>query len=147
MQGKADSNGPTSERARAAAGGVFSPHVPCLHFAAVPLMIGIVNVEEGPLTTVTFDVRAIRKLSSCLIWENGGNKYTVIHLLVVDVVCVLFWTQSACMVLNQNTRNIYHKQMNNGVTSEGLGCSLGGGPEHIQYSLLGDSVGGSTQSP
>ena len=46
--------------------------------------------------------------------------YTVIHLLVVDVACVLFWTQSVCMVPKQNTRNIYHKQMNNGVdrTSE-----------------------------
>ena len=43
--------------------------------------------------------------------------YTVIHLLVVDVACVLFWTQSVCMVPNQNTRNIYHKQMNNGVFS------------------------------
>ena len=41
--------------------------------------------------------------------------YTVIHLLVVDVACVLFWTQSVCMVPHQNTRNIYHKQMNNGV--------------------------------
>ena len=78
-------------------------------------MIGIVNVEEGPLTTVTFDVRAIRKLSSCLIWENGGNKYTVIHLFVVDVVCVLFWTQSVSMVLKQNPRNIFHKRMKDGV--------------------------------
>ena len=51
---KLDSNGPTSERARAAAGGVFSPHVPCLHFAAVPLMIGFVNVEEGPLSRSMF---------------------------------------------------------------------------------------------
>ena len=44
--------------------------------------------------------------------------YTVIHVLVVDVACVLFWTQSVCMcmVLHQNTRNIYHKQMNNGVS-------------------------------
>ena len=45
--------------------------------------------------------------------------YTVIHLLVVDVACVLFWTQSVCMVPNQNTRNIYHKQMNNGVATAG----------------------------
>ena len=42
--------------------------------------------------------------------------YTVIHLLVVDVACVLFLTQSVCMVPNQNTPNIYHKQMNNGVS-------------------------------
>ena len=41
--------------------------------------------------------------------------YSVIHLLVVDVSFVLFGTQSACMVPKQNTRNIYHKQMNNGV--------------------------------
>ena len=46
--------------------------------------------------------------------------YTVIHLLVVDGACVLFWTQSACMVPNQNTRNIYHKQMNNGVRTRTL---------------------------
>ena len=37
---------------------------------------------------------------------------------MVDVVCVLFWTQSECMVPNHNTRNIYHKQMNNGVGSK-----------------------------
>ena len=37
-------------------------------------------------------------------------KYTVIHLFVVDVACVLFGAQSVCMVPNQNTRNIYHKQ-------------------------------------
>ena len=41
--------------------------------------------------------------------------YSVIHLLVVDILCVLFLTQSACMAPKQNTRNIYHKQMNNGV--------------------------------
>ena len=44
--------------------------------------------------------------------------YTVIHLLVVDVACVLFWAQSVCMAPNQNTQNIYHKQMNNGVIYE-----------------------------
>ena len=27
----------------------------------------------------------------------------------------MFWTQSVCIVPHQNTRNIYHKQMNNGV--------------------------------
>ena len=43
------------------------------------------------------------------------NEYTVFHPLVVDVVCVLFWTQSVCMVPNQNTRKIYRKQVNNGV--------------------------------
>ena len=41
--------------------------------------------------------------------------YSVIHLPVVDVMCVLFWTQSVCMVPKQNTHNIYHKQMNTGV--------------------------------
>ena len=41
--------------------------------------------------------------------------YSVIHLLVVDVLCVLFWTQSVCMVPNQNTQNIYHERMKNGV--------------------------------
>ena len=49
---------------------------------------------------------------------NSTNLYTVIHLLVVDVACVLFLTQSACMVPNQNTQNIYHKQMNNGVVGK-----------------------------
>ena len=45
----------------------------------------------------------------------GRLVYTVIHLLVVEVSCVLFWTHSVCMVSKQNARNIYHKQMNNGV--------------------------------
>ena len=43
----------------------------------------------------------------------GCPLYSVIHPLVVDVSYVLF--QSACMIPKQNTRNIYHKQMNNGV--------------------------------
>ena len=41
--------------------------------------------------------------------------YSAFHLLVVDVAFVLFWTQSACIVPKQNTRNIYHNQMNNRV--------------------------------
>ena len=32
---------------------------------------------------------------------------SLITLMDVDVSCVLFWTQPACMVQNQNTRNIY----------------------------------------
>ena len=55
-----------------------------------------------------------------------GALYTVIHLLVVDVACVLFWTQSVCMVPNQNTRNIYHKQMNNGVDHHDVASMFGG---------------------
>ena len=43
------------------------------------------------------------------------NEYTVFHLLVVDVACVLFWTQSVAMVQKQNTRNIYHKRMKDSV--------------------------------
>ena len=46
--------------------------------------------------------------------------YSVIHLPVVDVMCVLFWTQSVCMVPNQNRQNIYHERMKNGV--ERLDC-------------------------
>ena len=53
------------------------------------------------------------ELRKCV--SSPASFYTVIHLLVVDVACVLFWTQSVCMVPNQNTQNIYHKQMNNGV--------------------------------
>ena len=41
--------------------------------------------------------------------------YSVIHLPVVDVMCVLFWTQSVSMVKKQNTRNIYHKRMKDSV--------------------------------
>ena len=41
--------------------------------------------------------------------------YIVYHPLVVDVSCVKFLTQSVCMIPKQNTQNIYHKQMNNGV--------------------------------
>ena len=39
-----------------------------------------------------------------------ANSYTCTLLIIrseVDVSCVLFWTQPACMVQNQNTRNIY----------------------------------------
>ena len=55
----------------------------------------------------------IRRLQSSSVKTRAF--YSVIHLLVVDVSCVLFLTQSACMVPKQNTRNIYHKQMNNRV--------------------------------
>ena len=41
--------------------------------------------------------------------------YTVYHPLVVDVSCVLFRTQSAGMVPKQNTPDLYHKPMINGV--------------------------------
>ena len=41
--------------------------------------------------------------------------YTVIHLLVVDVSCVLVWDHAHSLGPKQNTRNIYHKQTNNGV--------------------------------
>ena len=47
-------------------------------------------------------------------WEP---MYTVIHLLVVDVSCVLVWDQARWLGPKQNTRNIYHKQMNNGVVA------------------------------
>ena len=48
-------------------------------------------------------------------WLFSQQLYTIYHQLMVDVLCVLFLTQSACMVQKQNTRNINHKQMNNGV--------------------------------
>ena len=38
-------------------------------------------------------------------WAVGS--YTIIHLLVVDIGCILFWTQPVCMVPNQTTRNFY----------------------------------------
>ena len=41
--------------------------------------------------------------------------YIVYHLLVVDVLCVKFLTQSVCMIPKQNTRNIHHKRMINDV--------------------------------
>ena len=41
--------------------------------------------------------------------------YTVFHPLVVEVLCVLFLTQPASMVHDQNTRNFYHKRMKDGV--------------------------------
>ena len=50
------------------------------------------------------------------------NHYSVIHLCVLDIVCVLFWTQSACMVAKQYTQNFYHKQMDNGVSN--FQCSV-----------------------
>ena len=40
------------------------------------------------------------------IFNLDEEYYTIYHLLVVDVLCVLFWTQPACMVRKQNTSNI-----------------------------------------
>ena len=45
----------------------------------------------------------------CLIFMKPP--YTVSHLLVVEVRCVLFLTRAACIVQKQNPRNFYHKQM------------------------------------
>ena len=70
--------------------------------------------ENGP----EWEREKVNYVLDGLIVYNGHFRglYTVIHLLVVDVACVLFWTQSVqCMVPHQNTRKIYHKQMNNGV--------------------------------
>ena len=55
--------------------------------------------------------------SICYSLKNlhAGRIYTVIHLLVVDVSCVLVWDYAHSLGPKQNTRNIYHKQMNNGV--------------------------------
>ena len=47
--------------------------------------------------------------------EEDGRAYTVIHLLVVDDSCVLVWDHAHWLGAKQNTRNIYHKQMNNSV--------------------------------
>ena len=47
--------------------------------------------------------------------NNNVCAYTVFHPLVVDVACVLSWAQSMSMVQKQNTRNIYHKRMKDGV--------------------------------
>ena len=68
------------------------------------------KVQIPPLVILKFI-----KTATLTIVRNSGNihDYSVIHLLVVDVLCVLFWTQSACVATKQNTRNIYHKQMNN----------------------------------
>ena len=70
------------------------------------------NVLTNTTVTITYPMNAGTALR---LVTHVSRAYTVIHLLVVDVACVLFWTQSVCMVPNQNTRNIYHKQMNNGV--------------------------------
>ena len=46
-------------------------------------------------------------------WRSRNSNYWNLgsHPLVWDVSCVMFWTQSACMVPKQNTRNISHKWM------------------------------------
>ena len=41
--------------------------------------------------------------------------YTLVHPLVVDVWCVLFWDNAHWLDQKQNTPNIYHKQMTDGV--------------------------------
>ena len=48
-------------------------------------------------------------------WIPRKWNYTVIHLLVVDVSCVLVRDHAHWLGPKQNTRNIYHKQMNNDV--------------------------------
>ena len=41
--------------------------------------------------------------------------YTVFHLLVVEVSCVLFLDHARWLSPKQNTRNFYHKRMKDGV--------------------------------
>ena len=71
--------------------------------------------------------------------------YTVIHLLVVDVRCVLFLDHAHWLGPKQNTRNIYHKQMNNGVLSAQLSSTACTSPSMVyccKYACLGDDVAG-----
>ena len=51
-----------------------------------------------------------------------GNEiiYIVINLLLVDIAFVLFCIQSVSMIPNQDTQNIYRKQMNNGEHGAGV---------------------------
>ena len=65
---------------------------------------GTSNSSESSTTVSTLMVRS----TSLMPTKSTPS----IHLLVVDVTCVLFCTQPVCMLLKQYTRNIYHKQMN-----------------------------------
>ena len=58
-------------------------------------------------------------------------QYTVFHSLVVEVSCVLFLTQPACIVQKQNTRNLYHKPMRDGVEQEGSPERVTNGSESL----------------
>ena len=59
----------------------------------------------------------------CLLFPNSRaarlslsfSSYSVIHVFVVDVSCGFLWDYACWLGPKQNTRNIYHKQMNNRV--------------------------------
>ena len=70
--------------------------------------------------------------------EGEHIAYTVYHPLVVDVPCVLFWIQSGCMITKQNTRDIYHKWMINGVVFLVLEASLTNGynKKELRFTLI-----------
>ena len=67
----------------------------------------------GPLFSFLYICTS--KISSYIHSSETGNTYTVFHPLLVEVLCVLFLTQPACIAKNQNTRNFYHKRMKDGV--------------------------------
>ena len=57
----------------------------------------------------------ILSLSDC---ADVRMVYSVIHLLVVDVSCVLFLDHARWLGPKQNTQNIYQKRMNNRVSRD-----------------------------
>ena len=54
--------------------------------------------------------------------------YTVFHLLVVEVLCVMILVYACWLDQKQNTRNFHHKRMKYGVAGIGFGilclCSI-----------------------
>ena len=80
----------------------------CLCYLATNLPVSAIKLSRGNDSN---DIPNIRLFFSFLFWSQ--YRYSITHLLVVDDSCVMLWTQSAFMVPKQNTRNIYHKQMNN----------------------------------
>ena len=76
------------------------------------------NLGQGERETVQLNRRKSAKRLTAerpIMQIFHLNKYSVVHPLVVDVLCALSWTQSESMVLKQDTQNIYHEQIINGV--------------------------------
>ena len=66
---------------------------------------------------------------------------TVYHLLVVDVMCVLFWDHAPWLGWKQNTRYFYHKWMINGVViPSSLTPYLDPIPQNLFTKVFGASV-------
>ena len=81
---------------------------------AIGLGVSQLSMNDAGYEGLNSTLQGDSQLSG-VIQSNMVPKYSVIHLLVEDVSCVLLWGHARRLGPKQNTPNICHRQMNNSV--------------------------------